>query len=110
MKSLIRHRQVLSFLLAAMMVVAGGTRLYLTHNQGFDASAWDIHLSDFSEHEQLRCNCPICHAEDFVATEAETFEYHTFITTLSYEFAIYQTAAANDIVVLSSLRGPPCVS
>ena len=93
-----------------MMIVAGGTRLYLNHNQGFDASAWDIHLSDYSEHEQLRCNCPICHAEDFVATEAETFEYHAYISTLSYEFAVYKTAAANDIVVLSSLRGPPCLS
>ena len=84
--------------------------MYLNHNQGFDASAWDIHLSDYSEHEQLRCNCPICHAEDFVATEAETFEYHAYISTLSYEFAVYKTAAANDIVVLSSLRGPPCLS
>ena len=110
MKSLIRHRRVLSFLLAALMFVAAGTRLYLGHSEGFDASAWDWHLTDYNDNEHIRCDCPICHAEDFTATEAESFEYHAFISTLSFEFAVYKTAVANDIVILSSLRGPPCLS
>ena len=109
MKSLIRHRKWSALLLATMMIVAGATRLYLSHNEGFDASAWDIHTTS-ANGDWLRCNCPICHAEDFTATEAESFEYHTFISTLSFEFAVYKTAAANAIVILSSLRGPPCLS
>ena len=109
MKSLIKYRKWSTLAIAAMMIVAGVTRLYLTHNEGFDVSAWDIHTTS-TEGDSVRCNCPICHAEDFTATEAKSFEYHAFISTLSYEFAVYQTATANDIVVLSSLRGPPCLS
>jgi hypothetical protein len=58
----------------------------------------------------VSCNCPICHAEDYLATEAENFEYHPVITTLECEFGVIPTAQANRIVVTSSLRGPPCLS
>ena len=109
MKSLIRHRQWGSFALAALMIVAVATRLYLSHNEGFDASAWDIHTTS-ANGDWLRCNCPICHAEDLVATVVETVEYNPIITTFECEFAIAPTKEANRIVITSSLRGPPALS
>lgn len=109
MKSLIRHRQWGSFVLTALMIVAVATRLYISHNEGFDASAWDIHTTS-ANGDWLRCNCPICHAEDLVATVVETVEYNPIITTFECEFAIAPTKEANRIVITSSLRGPPALS
>ena len=92
------------------MLAAISSRIYLRHDRGYyedflrtahpasDCSAW------------VSCNCPICHAEDFLAIEAEYIEYHPFITTLLCEFGTAPTSAANRIVEASSLRGPPCLS
>ena len=91
------------------MLAAVSSRVYLTHDRGFS----DLYYcSEHASHdcEILFCNCPICHAEDFVATEAEFFEYNPIITTLLCEFEVVPTASANRIVITSSLRGPPCLS
>ena len=104
-----KYRRNLSYLLAILMLTAVSSRFYLTHDRGF----YDIYFStEHASHdcEKLVCNCPICHAEDFVATEAKFFEYNPIITTLLCEFEVAPTASANSIVITSSLRGPPCLS
>ena len=109
-KQLIQHRKYISYLLAVLMITAFSSRLYLTHDRGFYE---DYLRTEHPSHESgawVSCNCPICHAEDYLATEAEYFEYNPVITTLECEFGIIPTAQANRIVVTSSLRGPPCLS
>ena len=91
------------------MITALSSRVYLTHDRGF----YEVfcHAEDTAaENASLHCNCPICHAEDFTATEAEYFDYNPIVTTLLCEFGTKPTASANRIVVTSSLRGPPCLS
>ena len=91
------------------MITAVSSRIYLTHDRGF--YEFCCHTEEASANNQfVYCNCPICHAEDFTATEAEYFEYNPFVTTLLCEFGTTPTASANRIVVTSSLRGPPCLS
>ena len=91
------------------MLAAVSVRVYLTHDRGFYEVFY--HMEDNSAGEtNVHCNCPICHAEDFTATEAEYFDYNPTVTTLLCEFGIRPTASANRIVVTSSLRGPPCLS
>lgn len=91
------------------MITAVSSRIYLTHDRGFYEFCG--HDEDASVNNQIvYCNCPICHAEDFTATEAEYFEYNPVATTLLCEFGTTPTASANRIVVTSSLRGPPCLS
>ena len=95
------------------MIIAVSSRAWITHDRGYyenflrtahpsatnaDNGAW------------VACNCPICHAEDYLATAAEYFIYSPIISVLEFEQSILPTAAANDIVVVSSLRGPPCLS
>ncbi|MBQ5648134.1 MAG: hypothetical protein IIV16_03310 [Alistipes sp.] len=110
MKQLIQHKKFVSYLLALLMVTAYSSRLYLTVNHEFSTFCYKTEYASSCQDEWLRCDCPICHAEDVVATEAEHFEYNPFFTTLAYEFAICPTAEANNIVTLSSLRGPPYLS
>lgn len=92
------------------MVLAVSSRVWLTHDRGYYESFLRTAHPSAEAGAWVSCNCPICHAEDFLATEAECFEYHPFITTLECEFGLIPTAQANRIVVTSSLRGPPCLS
>lgn len=109
MKFLTEHKRGVSYLLAILMLAAVSVRVHLTHDRGFYATSY--HLGEnSSEPANFHCNCPICHAEDFTATEAEYFDYNPIVTTLLCEFAIKPTASANRIVVTSSLRGPPSLS
>ena len=97
-------------MIVALMFIAFTSRTYLTHDRGY----WEDFLrTEHPSHESsewVSCNCPICHAEDYLATEAEYFEYNPIITTIEFEYGIISTAEANRIVVTSSLRGPPCLS
>lgn len=110
MKQVLRYRKVASYLLAALMVLAVSSRVWLTHERGY----YESYLRTAHPSEEagvwVSCNCPICHAEDFIATEAEYFEYTPFVTTLLCEFGTAPTVAANRITIISSLRGPPCLS
>lgn len=110
MKRRVTYRIGLAHLLAALMIFAVSSRVWLTHERGYYESY--LHTSHPSEEAGawVSCNCPICHAEDYLATEAEYFEYNPIITTIECEYAILPTAEANCIVVASSLRGPPCLS
>ena len=92
------------------MITAYSSRLYLTHDHDFNKFCDKNEHSTSCNNEWVSCNCPICHAEDVVATQAESFEYNPFITTLAFEFAVCPTAKANDFVALSSQRGPPFLS
>ena len=109
-KLLIQHRRGVAYLLVAMMIVAAASRLHLNHAREFYRFDCDFEQTASSDHSSVRCNCPICHAEDVTAVETDPIEYHTLLTTLSYEFGVYPTASANDIVTSSSLRGPPSLS
>ena len=95
------------------MITAFSSRLYLTHDRGYyedylrtahpsaantDNGAW------------VSCNCPICHAEDFIAVAAEYFDYSPIISELEFEPSTLPTAKANRVVTISSLRAPPCLS
>ena len=90
------------------MITALSSRVYLTHDRGFSIDYQT--KANAAEKDNFYCDCPICHAEDFTATEAEYFDYNPIVTTLLCEFGIEPTASANRIVVTSSLRGPPCLS
>ena len=97
-------------MIVALMFIAFTSRTYLTHDRGY----WEDFLrTEHPSHESsewVSCNCPICHAEDFLAVEAEYFNYQPFITIQFCEYAVADVAEANRIVVTSSLRGPPCLS
>ena len=108
---MLHNKRVVAYLLAALMVVAVSSRAWLTHDRGYyedylrtahpsaDCGAW------------VACNCPICHAEDVVATEAEDFVYQPVVTAIEFELAILPTASAKDTQArILSLRGPPYLS
>lgn len=105
-----QHRKFISYLLAVLMITALSSRLYLTHDRGY----FEHYLNDpHPTHDSrawMSCNCPICHAEEFIATEAEYFDYKPIISTLVFDFEVVPTAQANRITTTSSLRGPPCLS
>ena len=109
-KRRVTYRTGLAHLLAALMIFAVSSRVWLTHERGY----YESYLGTAHPSEEagawVSCNCPICHAEDYLATEAEYFEYNPIITTIEFEYGIISTAEANRIVVTSSLRGPPCLS
>ena len=105
-----RYRRGLTYLIAALMVVAVSSRLYLIHGRDYYDTLAETAQTAAQNGEWYSCDCLVCHAEDCLATEAETFEYTPIITTLRYEYAAVPTAQANRVVVVSSLRGPPCLS
>lgn len=82
----------------------------VSHNIDYYESVFKTAQQAEESGEWLLCDCPICHAEDCLATEAEYFAYNPVITTLEFEFGTEPTATANRIVVTSSLRGPPALS
>ena len=92
------------------MIVAVSSRLYLTHGSDYYESIWNTEQTASDNGSWLVCNCPVCHAEDFLAVEPKSFDYNPIITTLQYEYAIAPTSAASRIVVVSSLRAPPYLS
>ena len=113
MKEALQNKKCVSYLLAVLMIVSVSSRMWVTHDRGYyenflrtahptadnaDNGAW------------VACNCPICHAEDFLAIAAEYFVYSPIISVLEFERGVLPTAAANDITVVSSLRGPPFLS
>ena len=105
-----QHRKCISYLLAVLMITAFSSRLYLTHDRGYYE---DYLRTEHPSHESgawVSCNCPICHAEDFIAVAAEYFDYSPIISELEFEQSILPTAQANNIVIVSSLRGPPYLS
>ena len=110
MKQWTNHRRYFSYLLVVLMITAFSSRTYLTHDRGYYE---DYLRTGHPSHESgawVSCNCPICHAEDYLAVEAEYFEYNPIITTLECEFGVIPTAQANRVVVISSLRAPPYLS
>jgi hypothetical protein len=109
-KWLLRHRAGVSYLLAALMIVSVSSRLWLTHDRGYYEDFLRTAHPSADAHAWVSCNCPICHAEDFLATEAEYFDYSPIISVLECERAIQPTATANKVVVISSLRAPPYLS
>ena len=91
------------------MITAYASRVFLWHDRGFDeyTCCLDGHVG---EDKHFVCNCPICHAEEVVATAPESVEYHPFVTVVECEYGVLPTASANSVVISSSLRGPPCLS
>ncbi len=92
------------------MIVSVSSRVWITHDRGYYEDFLRTAHPSSNGGAWVACNCPICHAEDFLAVEAEYFEYNPIITTLEYDFGVIPTASANRIVVVSSLRGPPYLS
>ena len=113
MKKALQNRKYTSYLLAILMIASVSSRVWITHDRGYyEDYLRTAHPSSANTDNGawVSCNCPICHAEDYLATEAEYFEYNPIITTLECEFGVVPTAQANRIVITSSLRGPPCLS
>ena len=110
MKRKVTYRTGLAHLLAALMIFAVSSRVWLTHSRGYYEDYLRTSHPSADAGEWVSCNCPICHAEDFLAVAAEYLEYRPFITALECEVSVLPTAKANDIIVVSSLRGPPCLS
>ena len=109
-KQSIQYRSFVAYLLAALMITAMASRLYLTHGSDYYESLGNTQQSASDNGAGVECNCPVCHAEDFLATEAEYFEYSPIISVLECERGVKPTAAANRVVVISSLRAPPYLS
>ena len=109
-KQLMQHRGKVAYLLAALMITALASRAYLTHGSDYYESIWNTEQSASDNGAWIECNCPVCHAEDFIAVAAEYFDYSPIISELEFEQGILPTAKANNIVVVSSLRGPPYLS
>ena len=92
------------------MLAALSCRVYMTHDRGYYESFFRTAHPELEHSAWVACNCPICHAEDVVATKVDIFEYHPFITTLLCEFGIEPVASANRIAIAPTHRGPPCLS
>ncbi len=105
-----QYRRKVAYLLAALMITALASRAYLTHGSDYYESIWNTEQSASDNGAWIECNCPVCHAEDFIAVAAEYFDYSPIISVLEFEQSILTTAKANNIVVVSSLRGPPYLS
>lgn len=110
MKQLMRHKEMFSYLLAALMIVSVSSRVWVTHDRGYYEDYLRTTHSSARNGAWVSCNCPICHAEDYVAVVAEYFDYHLSISVLECEVIVVPTAQANKIVVSSSLRAPPYLS
>ena len=110
-KLTMQHRKYFSYLLAVLMITAFSSRLYLTHDRGYYE---DYLRTEHPSHDNgawVSCNCPICHAEDFLTIAAELFDYSPIISVLEFEHYVLPTAKANsNIVAISALRGPPQLS
>jgi len=109
-KQLMQYRRKVAYLLAALMITALASRAYLTHGSDYYESIWNTAQSASDNGAWVECNCPVCHAEDFIAVAVDYFDYNPIITTINHEFGVIATAKANCIVVTSSLRAPPCLS
>lgn len=105
-----QYRRKVAYLLAALMVTALASRAYLTHGSDYYESIWNTAQSASDNGTWVECNCPVCHAEDFIAVAADYFDYSPIISVLDFEQSILPTAQANNIVIVSSLRGPPYLS
>ena len=108
---MLHNKRVVTYLLAALMVVALSSRVWLTHDRGYYESYLRTAHPSAEAGAWVACNCPICHAEEVVAIEAEDFVYQPVVSVVEFEQAILPTASAKDIQVnLFSLRGPPYLS
>lgn len=105
-----QYRRKVAYLLAALMITALASRAYLTHGSDYYESIWNTAQSASDNGAWVECNCPVCHAEDFIAVAAEYFDYSPIISELEFEQSVLPTAQANNIVIISSLRGPPYLS
>ena len=105
-----QYRKTVAYILAALMITALASRAYLTHGSDYYESIWNTAQSASDNGAWVECNCPVCHAEDFIAVAAEYFDYSPIISELEFEQSILPTAQANNIVIVSSLRGPPYLS
>lgn len=105
-----RYRIGASYLIAALMIVALSSRLYLSHGSDYYESLHNTEQCAADNGEWVDCNCPVCHEENFLATEAKLIEYNPIISILLCEYGVEPTALANNIVVATSLRGPPALS
>ncbi|MBR2326981.1 MAG: hypothetical protein IKA49_06480 [Alistipes sp.] len=109
-KKVLQHRKNLSYLLALLMVISLSSRVWITHDRGYYEDYLRTAHPSADNGAWVSCNCPICHAEDFISTAAEYFEYSPIIVELEFKQSILPTAMANRVVVLSSLRAPPYLS
>ncbi|MBP3550654.1 MAG: hypothetical protein J6J57_03300 [Alistipes sp.] len=109
-KKALKYRRGVSYLLAVLMIVSVSSRMWITHDRGYYEDFLRTAHPSADAHTWVSCNCPICHAEDFIAVAAEYFDYSPIISELEFEQGILPTAQANNIVIVSSLRGPPYLS
>jgi hypothetical protein len=105
-----KHTRVFALLVAALMIVSVSSRVWITHDRGYYEDFLRTAHPSADNHAWVSCNCPICHAEDYLAVAADYFDYSPIIVELEFEPGVLPTAQANRIVVTSSLRGPPCLS
>lgn len=84
--------------------------MLLSHDQEYHDAVWQTEEAAAERGEWVDCNCIVCSSNHIFATEPENFEYHSFAVTLLCEYGVDPTAQANDIVVVTSLRGPPVLS
>lgn len=110
MKKVLQHKRCMSYLLAILMIISVSSRVWLTHDRGYYEDYLRTAHSSADNHAWVSCNCPICHAEDFIATAAEYFTYSPIIVALEFEQGLQLTAPANRVVTLASLRAPPYLS
>lgn len=105
-----RHKKIFSYLLTALMILAVSSRVWVTHDRCYYEDYLRTSHPSAENGAWVSCNCPICHAEDYIAVAAEYFEYHPIITVIESEKAIQPVASANKIIVTLSLRAPPYLS
>uniref|UniRef100_UPI004057B51A hypothetical protein n=1 Tax=Alistipes sp. TaxID=1872444 RepID=UPI004057B51A len=110
MKKVLQHRRYVSYLLAILMIISVSSRVWLAHDRGYYEDYLRTAHPSADAHAWVSCNCPICHAEDFIAVAAEYFNYSPIISELKFGRSILPTAKANNIVVVVSLRAPPYLS
>ena len=110
MKQLAKYRRYLLCTLAVLMVTAFVSRLYITHDREYYSTFLSSSRVVHDHNAMVSCNCPICHAEDYLAVEVEPFVYHPFIAVLECDRTVQPVARENKVVVIASLRGPPCLS
>lgn len=110
MKRLMQYRVWIYCSLATLLLTAYVGKALHTHNEAYYTSLL-MTQSATSEHgPEVMDDCPICHYGEFLFTEELSIEYRFFATTLLCVIEAQPTAAANDIAIVTSLRGPPALS
>lgn len=97
-------------MVTVLMAIAVVSRLYLTHDREYYEVVRITKQDASNNGAWVLCDCPICHAEEFLATEVECFVYESITSELSSIEVVPLVAKANRVVYATSLRGPPAMA